>query len=673
MKKIAMWQNAAMAAACMCLAAGCKTPKALGAMAATGAVAIGAAAVQGALSAPSAEEKAAKENPSWVAVAETLTPAQKKAVFARLRDAPLRAWECWKEYKGVPSGNYAPEVHAEVLRVCEEVRRTKVQPCFRWNPPDLEKRWERRLAESQTLSTAPRTEGTDAARAEALLEKFASTRMPKSFARYRAARRKAVELERVLKEDFPQGRESDPSGGEIHDRTEKNAARAVAEMFRRHDELCFFFLMRKSGVFSDAVLKRQDDRGGAAWMEGDALADAEDDAGELPAPKAEDAAFAREHLPESWQAVRSLAVLCRSGEAQCRELRKTAHALDAARAEGTLSLFRNRVATMRSTLEETYRQFGIFRFRYRIGELDDAALEAENRAISASLHALREEAALGRWVSRNAKMGVLQLPGGETMDMVWCPPGTFRMGSPDTETGRGRDELQHEVAVTNGFWMAKCEVTKGQFESVLAAHARVTGVKPPAPDEERLPSTDGHFLAQFLEVSLLALPTEEEWEYACRAGNPGPYGGTGNLDAMGWYAANGGGKFHPVGGKLPNAWGFHDMHGNVRERCAGEGDPLRGGSVRDRAEDCRSAARDSLAGRMQEQTEKMERDVETMLRRLREEGIDEFDLERGLENLPGWKREKVRKLREEGVIVNPMAMGLAILDDVGFRPVFRPE
>ena len=354
-------------------------------------------------------------------------------------------------------------------------------------------------------------------------------------------------------------------------------------------------------------------------------------------------------------------------------MRKTAQALDAARAEGTLSLFRNRVVTIRSTLEATCQQFGIFRFRHRIGELDDAALVAEDRSIGASLRAMQEEVALGRWVSRNAKMGVLPLPGGETMDMVWCPPGTFQMGSPDAETGRGTNEQQHEVAITKGFWMAKYEVTQGQHKSVLAAHAQVTGDAPSAPDEERLPSTDGHTLTQFLEACLLELPTEEEWEYACRAGNPGPYGGTGNLDAMGWYAANGGGKFHPVGGKLPNAWGFYDMHGNVRERCVGEEGPLRGGSVRDRAENCRAAVRDSLDGRMKKQAEKMERDIKTMLRRLREEGIDEIDLERGIENLPGWKREKVRRLHEEGVIVNPMAMGLSILDDVGFRPVFRPE
>ncbi|MBQ7252306.1 MAG: SUMF1/EgtB/PvdO family nonheme iron enzyme [Kiritimatiellae bacterium] len=677
MKKIAMWQNAAVAAACVCLAAGCKTPKALSSGLMAAGVATGAAALQAGLSAPYKDEKAAKENPSWVAVAETLTPAQKKAVLARLHDDPWRAWKHWEQYKSVKSGDYTPEVHAEVLRVCEEVRQTKVQPCFQWNPPDLEKRWERRLAEAEVLSTAPRTEGADAARGEALLEKFASSRMPKSFARYRAARQKAVELERVLKNDFPQGKESDPSGGEIYERTRKNAARAIGEMFRRHDELCFFFLMRKGGIFSDDALKKQDDRGGAVWLEGPSATAAGKAPGNLPALGEEDAAFAREHLPESWQTVQALLPLYQTGAVQYRELRKLALALDAGHAEGTLALFLNRLAAMEDALGETYRQFGVFRFRNRIGELDGAALGAEDRETASSLHALREEVALGRWVSRKAKMGVLQLPGGETMDMVWCPPGTFQAGSPETEKGRGTNEVLREVTIAKGFWMAKFEVTTAQFLCALThgtkeeaeGAAMVAGMGETKAKTPKAGELAGARMKDFLAVSLLELPTPEEWEYACRAGSTGPYGGTGNLDEMGWYAANSGGAIHPVGGKLPNAWGLCDMHGNVWERCAGEDTPIRGGSIRDRAADCRAAFHDSLDQRLQN---KVEGDLRTMLRRLREEGIDEVDLQRDYELLPPWKREKLRRLMEEGVIVNPASVGNSVMNNVGFRPVFRP-
>lgn len=97
--------------------------------------------------------------------------------------------------------------------------------------------------------------------------------------------------------------------------------------------------------------------------------------------------------------------------------------------------------------------------------------------------------------------------------------------------------------------------------------------------------------------------------------------------------------------------------------------PIRGGSVKDTPADCRSAFRDSLDQRLRNRARS---DWETMLRRLREEGIDEVDMQRDWELLPPWKREKLRRLMEEGVIVNPESVGRAVVDCVGFRPVFRP-
>ena len=205
----------------------------------------------------------------------------------------------------------------------------------------------------------------------------------------------------------------------------------------------------------------------------------------------------------------------------------------------------------------------------------------------------------------------ITLPGGAELELVYCPPGEFMMGSPSTEEGRWRDETQHRVWLTKGFWLGKYPVTQRQWRSVM-------GNNPSSFVGDDLP-VDGvswYDCQEFIKKVNVALecgarlPTEAEWEYACRAGTTGVYGGTGNLDEMGWFNGNSGNTTHPVGQKKPNAWGLYDMHGNVWEWCAdwwggyptdGVVDPagtasgyervLRGGNWHVGAQGCRTALR----------------------------------------------------------------------------------
>ncbi|MDO4586197.1 MAG: formylglycine-generating enzyme family protein [Planctomycetia bacterium] len=192
----------------------------------------------------------------------------------------------------------------------------------------------------------------------------------------------------------------------------------------------------------------------------------------------------------------------------------------------------------------------------------------------------------------------------------WCPPGSFMMGSPEGE-GLRMEIPQHRVTLTKGFWMLETKVTQEMWESVMGDNpSNFKGLNLPV---ETVSWDDCQEFCEKLSQQSgfkIQLPTEAQWEYACRAGTTGEYSGTGNLDEMGWYYGNSDTKTHPVGEKKPNAWGLFDMHGNVWEWCqdryevysdsavtdptgpdSGSNRVVRGGSWYSFAEDCRSANR----------------------------------------------------------------------------------
>ena len=157
------------------------------------------------------------------------------------------------------------------------------------------------------------------------------------------------------------------------------------------------------------------------------------------------------------------------------------------------------------------------------------------------------------------------------MEMIYVAPGSFMMGSPNSENGRQDDEAQHRVTLTKGFWLGKYEVTQKQWKSVMGNNpSRFKGDDLPV---EQVSWGDCQEFILKVNAQLncgARLPTEAEWEYACRAGTTGSYVGS-SLGGVGWYwnNSNSGGerKTHPVGQKRPNPWGFYDMQGNVQEWC----------------------------------------------------------------------------------------------------------
>ena len=235
--------------------------------------------------------------------------------------------------------------------------------------------------------------------------------------------------------------------------------------------------------------------------------------------------------------------------------------------------------------------------------------------------------------------------------MAVIPGGEFMMGSPDSEAGRNRDEgPQHKVKISP-FWMGKCEVTWNEFElfmfpdeerkfkTTIATDPTVDKVsdavsRPTKPYVEMSfgMGKDGYpaismtqhaanKYCQWLSAKtgqFYRLPTEAEWEYACRAGTTTAYSfgdDPSKLEEYGWSEKNSDFKYQKVGKKKPNPWGLYDMHGNVAEWCLDQYEPnyqkfssavaqdpwnravknyphaVRGGSWNDEAPKLRSAAR----------------------------------------------------------------------------------
>ena len=169
------------------------------------------------------------------------------------------------------------------------------------------------------------------------------------------------------------------------------------------------------------------------------------------------------------------------------------------------------------------------------------------------------------------------------IQFVWVPAGEFLMGSESEEADDDEQPLTR-VRISQGFFLGKYEVTQAEWRAVMGTNpARFTGCGPTCPVERVSWEDDVQEFIGKLNAAAggnrYRLPTEAEWEYVARAGTMGDR--YENLDAIAWYTDNSGSRPHPVGQKEPNAWGLHDMLGNVWEWVGDWYGDYPGGAVTD--------------------------------------------------------------------------------------------
>lgn len=288
---------------------------------------------------------------------------------------------------------------------------------LRWLNPHAETMWEKILQapEHYVLQRGKNNlmKNVDPDQAQGQLEAFGIRYMPNAYAQYQEVREKRLELAQTIKENFPQGKASDPTGGTMFDKALKNCAMAKAREDRRRDELCFFLLFHQAGIFSEEELAEFDSHPIVIHLEPESPDWPDDRPIADTSLAAEDATFAAKYLPETHAEYQRLCGLFDEGAKQYADLRQTALALGAPRARLELAMLKTRLEEIQSTLQQCKKDLSVQRLEHALGETTAESLASLDHVNAMKFQEFEQRMEIKTYVAQAALSLIVTLPEGK--------------------------------------------------------------------------------------------------------------------------------------------------------------------------------------------------------------------------------------------------------------------
>ena len=431
---------------------------------------------------------------------------------------------------------------------------------YRYENPFFGERRRNRNEKTDWLAkwSAPRLGMTeaDALAGEALLSEFGTKYLPNAYANYEKKREALAVLQQIFNEEFSEPwtiKSSSPEWNSFNKVLEK-FVKARTEYFICHDELCHYWLLSRFGVLSDKDFAQIDTQRLAVPLLPENVERAEYELLKMNPMEGKVSDFAVKYAPESNAIYQKMGREFKELDALLSEVFKQHIQMDDVRYSRVLAeavAKRNDLAremnTLSLQLEAWYMDHKTMEKSSEDVNTCDVAMAKQLKPFVDALPSYIKDHALGPIVADS--------------EMIAIPGRRYRM---------------QRTEVTQRQWMAVMGKNPSSFQ----------GLDRPVENVSWKDCQEFIRRASQMDGRKYRLPTEEEWEYCCRAGSKGDWGKRANgeegpLDAMGWYDANSDRGTHPVAQKEPNAWGLYDMHGNVWEwtsPAVGDGRVSRGGS-----------------------------------------------------------------------------------------------